>query len=67
MQIVMSENELAVECFRVIRREVRDFERETTDAELGNFVRGVVELETCLYSMQERKNFQKELTNANSN
>lgn len=36
--------------YNVIRREVNDFERETNDAELGNFVRGVVKLQTELYA-----------------
>ena len=36
--------------FDVIRRETRNFERQTGDAELGSFVRGVVELETEIYS-----------------
>jgi len=35
--------------YNVIRREVNNFERETTDSELGNFVRGVVKLQTELW------------------
>ena len=48
--INLTEGELAEECYRIIRRECRNFQRESTDdAGLGCFVRGVVELQTILY------------------
>ena len=34
--------------YRLIRTEVRRFDRETTDAELANYVRGVVSMQTEL-------------------
>lgn len=62
MNINLTVEELAVECYRVIRREARSFDRTTNDTELGNFVRGVIELETMIYSEQERRN-REELEN----
>ena len=62
MNINLTIEELAVECYRVIRREARSFDRTTNDTELGNFVRGVIELETMIYSEQERRN-REELEN----
>ena len=47
MQI--TEEMLEREAYRLIRIEVRRFDRNTTDSELGNYVRGVVELQTQLY------------------
>lgn len=35
--------------YRLIRIEVRRFDRTTTDSELANYVRGVVDLETQIY------------------
>lgn len=40
--------------YRLIRREVRRFDRETTDSELANYVRGVVDMQTELYSESMR-------------
>jgi len=44
-------NEDAIErmAYRLIRIEVRRFDRTTTDGELANYVRGVVDLQTELY------------------
>lgn len=42
--------ELQITAYRIIRRETNCFERTTNDAELGNFVRGVVALQTELYA-----------------
>jgi len=50
IRISIDEKKLKEMCFDVIRRETSNFERETSDAELGNFVRGVVALEIELYS-----------------
>ena len=35
--------------YKLIRREVRKFDRSTSDAELGNYVRGVVDMQTELF------------------
>lgn len=35
--------------YRLIKIEVRRYDRTTTDSELANFVRGVVNLQTKLY------------------
>ncbi len=35
---------LKITAFDVIRHEVRDFERTTTDSEVGHYVRGVLDL-----------------------
>ncbi len=35
---------LKIIAFDVIRHEVRDFERTTTDSEVGHYVRGVLDL-----------------------
>ena len=37
--------------YNLIRREVRRFDRGTTDAELANYIRGIVDLQTELYSV----------------
>lgn len=49
MKIKIELSELEAECFRIIRRETCDFHRESGDAELGSFVRGVIEVEKFLY------------------
>lgn len=47
----MQVNEETIEkmAYRLIRKEVRRFDRTTTDSELANYVRGVVDLQTELY------------------
>jgi hypothetical protein len=47
----MQVNEEMIErlAYRLIRIEVRRFDRTTTDSELANYVRGVVDLQTDLY------------------
>lgn len=47
MQI--TEEMLEREAYRLIRIEARRFDRTTTDSELGNYVRGIVDLQTELY------------------
>ena len=47
MQI--TEEMLEREAYRLIRIEARRFDRTITDSELGNYVRGVVDLQTELY------------------
>lgn len=53
MKIEIELSELEAECFRIIRRETCDFHRESGDAELGSFVRGVVEVEKFLYDKRD--------------
>lgn len=52
----MTIDELQLEAFRLIRRELRRFDRETNDSELGNYVRGVVDLETEIYAQLLKSN-----------
>ena len=47
MQI--NEEILEREAYRLIRIEVRRFDKTTTNSELANYVRGVVDLQTELY------------------
>lgn len=54
----MDINEIMLVAYNVIRREVTDFQRTTTDAELGNYVRGVVNLQSELFSIQQKKNYE---------
>ena len=63
----MSINEEAIErmAYRLIRREVRRFDRITTDSELANYVRGVVDLQTELYG--ELSKAESEVQDADSN
>ena len=49
----LTTKELELTAYKIIRREVNNFQRETDDAELGNFVRGVVALQTELYGMSK--------------
>ena len=53
----MQISEEAIErlAYRLIRIEVRRFDRITTDSELANYVRGVVDLQTQLYAEVERE------------
>lgn len=48
--------ELQLEAFRLIRKETRRFDRETNDSELGNYVRGVVDLETQIFAQLLKSN-----------
>lgn len=51
-------NEEAIErlAYMLIRREVRRFDRTTTDSELANYVRGIVDLQTELYGELSKEN-----------
>ena len=51
----MTIDELQLEAFRLIRKEARRFDRETNDSELGNYVRGVVDLQTEIYKLIENE------------
>ena len=49
MDINITDEELVTTAYDVIRRETRRYNRGTNDAELGNYVKGVVDLQTELY------------------
>lgn len=63
----MRMNEEAIErmAYRLIRREIRRFDRTTTDSEVANYVRGVVDLQTQLY--EELNKAESEVQDADSN
>ena len=61
----MSEETIDRIAYRLIRIEVRRFDRTTTDSELANYVRGVVDLQTQLY--EELNNVESENKNERSN
>ena len=52
----MTIDELQLEAFRLIRTEARRFDRETNDSELGNYIRGVVDLETQIFEQLLKSN-----------
>ena len=54
--IVIAIDELQLEAFRLIRTETRRFDRETNDSELGNYVRGVVDLEAKIFEQLLKSN-----------
>ena len=47
--MIMNEDAIERLAYRLIRRETRRFNRTTSDSELANYVRGVVDLQTELY------------------
>ena len=49
----MTIDELQLEAFRLIRKEARRLDRKTNDSELGNYVKGVIDLETEIYARLE--------------
>ena len=49
MDINITDEKLVITAYDVIRRETRRYDRESNDAELGNYVKGVVDLQTELY------------------
>ena len=49
MNINITDEKLVITAYDVIRRETRRYNRESNDAELGNYVKGVVDLQTELY------------------
>ena len=49
LNIDITIEEIEFMAYNVIRREVSDFQRTTNDAELGNFVKGVVALQREIY------------------
>ena len=49
MNINITDEKLVIIAYDVIRRETRRYDRKSNDAELGNYVKGVVDLQTELY------------------
>ena len=47
----MTIEQIEIEAFRQIRRKVRDFTDESSNDEIAGYVKGVVDLETELYSI----------------
>ena len=54
MDINITNENLVIAAYDVIRRETRRYNRESNDAELGNYVKGVVDLQTEIYSLLEK-------------
>lgn len=65
----MKMNEETIErlAYRLIRREIRRFDRTTTDSEVANYVRGVVDLQTQLYEELNRVESKDENRNTDKN
>lgn len=61
----MNEEIIERMAYRLIRIEVRRFDRTTTDSELANYIRGVVDLQTQLY--EELNNVESENKNERPN
>ena len=47
------EKSIESEAYRLIRIEANRYSREGNDAELGNYVRGIVDLQTEMYKLIE--------------
>jgi len=48
-EMEISQEEIIQIAYRLIRQETNRFDREGSDAELGSYVRGVVQLQTEIY------------------
>ena len=48
---IMTIEQIELEAFRQIRRKVRDFTDESSNDEIAGYVKGVIDLETELYSI----------------
>lgn len=53
----MTTEELQLMAYGLIRAEVRRLNRKTSDSELGNYVRGIVDMQTELYKKEYRKDW----------
>ena len=51
----ITEEELIITAYTLIRREVRRYDRQSNDAELANYVKGIVDLQTELYKNEQFK------------
>ena len=60
----MTEANTEYMAYRLIRQEVRRFDRKTTDAELGNYIKGVVDMQSSVYNLlNEEMQMKKEENN----
>jgi hypothetical protein len=46
--------QIELEAFRLIRRKIRDFQDESSNDEIVGYIRGVVDLESELYSLLQK-------------
>lgn len=60
----MTTEELQLMAYGLIRAEVRRFNRETSDSELANYVRGVVDMQTELYKKERGKTWSELMDDA---
>ena len=51
METNITEEQRELVAYKLIRREVRRFDRHNSDAELANYVRGIVDMQTEMFSM----------------
>lgn len=67
MDINITSENLIITAYNVIRRETRRYDRKSNDAELGNYVKGVVDLQTELYKIVQSQTALDELTEREDN
>lgn len=67
MNINISDEQLVISAYDVIRRETRRYDRKSNDAELGNYVKGVVDLQTELYKNAQIHTVLNELNESEDN
>ena len=67
MDINITDEKLVITAYDVIRRETRRYSRESNDAELGNYVKGVVDLQTELYKNAQIQTTLNELYESEDN
>ena len=67
MDINITSENLIITAYNVIRREIRRYDRKSNDAELGNYVKGVVDLQTELYKIVQYQTALDELNEREDN
>lgn len=67
MDINITSENLIITAYNVIRRETRRYDRKSNDAELGNYVKGVVDLQTELYKIVQSQTALDELNEREDN
>ena len=67
MDINITDENLIITAYNVIRKETRRYDRKSNDAELGNYVKGVVDLQTELYKIVQSQTALDELTEREDN
>lgn len=56
----LTEKEIELMAYRLIRIEARRFDRNTSDSEFANYVKGIVDMQTEIYAkLSELKGEQK--------